>query len=211
MKTAIWYAIQLGQIDARTLHCPRLRFVNLSHNKLSTFSDDAFGQQNAVQQLDLSQNALARIPTLRHLGFLKWLLVSSNWLEELRSDDLSGNFLLEAIDLSRNLIRKLPADCFSTAHHLRMIDLSRNSIDTVPSSVFRHLMSLDRLDLSFNRIYEVEAEAFNPSTALRSLDLSHINITHLSTDGIQLDALQVSRGFLFVCLLFCNCKLIFCR
>lgn len=62
---------QLSRIESGTFHCQRLRSLDLSHNILSGFSDDAFHPRNALQYLDLSHNLLGNVPDLRHLGFLR--------------------------------------------------------------------------------------------------------------------------------------------
>ena len=59
---------QLIRIDARALRCEKLRVVDLSHNVIVDFSDDAFDHLNSLQILDLSNNVLGSVPSLRHLG-----------------------------------------------------------------------------------------------------------------------------------------------
>lgn len=59
---------QLSRIGLRAFRCPNLRTLDVSHNTLTDFSDDAFDQRNSIQFLDLSHNILDSIPNLRHLG-----------------------------------------------------------------------------------------------------------------------------------------------
>lgn len=125
------------------------------------------------------------------LGFLRTLNLASNWIDRLRESDFEGNLLLENLNMSRNQLRKLPPESFSRAHHLRTVDLSRNRIELLTADVFRNLLNLDKLDLSFNRISDIEGDAWNPSTSIRCLNLGYNNLTYLSTDGINLDDLQI--------------------
>ena len=96
---------QLSRVESGELHCPKLRFLDLSSNTIAVISDDAFSPQNALQFLDLSQNILPVVPNLNHLGFLRTISLASNWIDHLRSADFQGNLILDTINLSKNQIR----------------------------------------------------------------------------------------------------------
>lgn len=100
------------------LETPFLRYLNISHNDISTLSDTAFERTSLLETLDLSHNQLDAMPTAwPMLTSLQTLNVSYNPIASISQTDLTGldslrhlsmHDLHECTRIERNAFRAVP-------------------------------------------------------------------------------------------------------
>nr|XP_056712676.1 trophoblast glycoprotein [Euleptes europaea] len=116
---------------------PSLRQVDLSHNRLSSFSAVAFGNSSSpIEELNLSDSFSS----------------TSNvtLIAELLHQRVFPNLTL--LDLSNNRLLSLPADMFSSLPSLRHLNLRNSSLSGLYHVDFSNLPQLQSLNLSDNAL-----------------------------------------------------------
>ncbi|KAL0965934.1 hypothetical protein UPYG_G00288160 [Umbra pygmaea] len=154
--------------------------LSLSHNAITTITQDAFQNLTVLRTLLLDHNQLSSQAlagtTFSWLIRLEILQLGNNVLGEvngswfhamgaLRTLQLEGNRItrldngtfasadlqgLETLDLSNNLITYLGKDCFRGLMGLRSLDLSKNQLQSAPPEAFLYLTWLSNLNLELN-------------------------------------------------------------
>jgi internalin A len=154
---------------------PWLRFLNLSHNGLSTLPESITRLQN-LTSLNLRDNVLRTLP--------EWM----TQLQNLTSLDLSGNALnplpesitqlqsLISLDLSHNGL-SAPPESITQLQNLTSLNLRDNGLRMLPEWITQ-LQNLTSLDLSHNGLSGLP-ESFGQLQNLTSLDLSHNGLSAL--------------------------------
>jgi len=130
----------------------RLRFVNLSGNKLAGTIPVSMTDLETIVYLDLSDNLYSgQIPaTIGQMINLKALFLSHNNFSILPNDVFKNLTQLETLFLNNNRLKILP-DAIGQLSQLRTLHLSHNFLGTLPSS-FENLTELRYLNLSHNRL-----------------------------------------------------------
>ncbi len=199
-----------------------LRQLYLSRNNIRVISSenvDVFW--NKLELLDLSHNALNRLPSifppdpllLTRRGIFKshWRLLflnlSHNLLEHLHvgAFDLATNLL--HLDLSFNYLYTITAGTFTPAlANLLTLQLSHNRISYLSPRAFEGLASLRALNVSFNQLTGVQGEEFsggltpnladvvgNAAVNYTSAwrDLQTVDLSHNNISHISRQAFQV--------------------
>lgn len=156
----------------------------LSLNKLSLKSCGifriawgAFFELDQLQELDLSNNFLTKIPSeISRLRKLRKLVLNSNQINTIPENtfqnlkDLRELYLVSNQLLSTTSIHK---DSFGgLANSLRLIDFSNNDMPAVPIHGLKYLDSLETLTLRNNRISYLANDSFNGTFQLKTLDIS---------------------------------------
>lgn len=145
-----------------------LRRLSVQQSGLETVSPDAFaGQENVLEELDLSRNHLEEIPSsIQNLTALTRLDLSRNRIRsfppgavffhllKLRHLDLDGN-QLDYLDsfLIRPEVDGLPLSIFNLEplrDHVESIRLAGNNLTAFPDQFSRSFPRLRQLDLSSN-------------------------------------------------------------
>ncbi|XP_048351335.1 trophoblast glycoprotein isoform X1 [Sphaerodactylus townsendi] len=141
---------------------PSLKQVDLSHNRLSSFSAVAFGNSSSlIEEVNLSNSLsntsngtlLAELLPPRAFPNLKFLDLSDNRLLRLPVDMFSSLFNLQHLNLQNSSLSDLYKVDFSNLHQLQSLDLSDNALKCLMNSTIFQLRSLPRLsslDLSHN-------------------------------------------------------------
>uniref|UniRef100_A0A7E4VQB6 LRRcap domain-containing protein n=1 Tax=Panagrellus redivivus TaxID=6233 RepID=A0A7E4VQB6_PANRE len=120
---------KLEKLPAMTVR--NLRMNNCGFKEVA---DDAFEKVSGIEELDLSNNMIIKMPYLRRL--------------------LKG---LRELKLNQNKITDIPEDTFGeeksgyTASSLRKLDLSNNLIESLPNLKYI-LERYEYLDLSYNKV-----------------------------------------------------------
>lgn len=123
-----------------------------------------FAGLSELEQLDLRDNRLARLPSGVFGGLLR----------------------LELLDLSNNEIRELRPDAFAGLDELRVLHLTNNRLRVLQSEVFRELSKLGRIELGENQLAELPPGIFADThadleTGVRSIvDVSSNELTVLA-------------------------------
>ncbi|XP_041842824.1 trophoblast glycoprotein b [Melanotaenia boesemani] len=127
---------------------PNLTRLDLSNNKIQTFSDRAFPRDSKLQLLNLSRSFLNHSLTDVVLDFLR-----------------SAHFLqLTTLDLSNNDLVILPDDIFDSLSNLVKLSLQNSSLVTIQNGTLKQ-PPLGDLDLRDNSLRDL------PSTTLEEFSL----------------------------------------
>ena len=126
----------------------------------------------AVEELDLSNNAIADISSLSGMKNLTTVNIEQNFITAL--DGLSGMVSLKTLDASNNVITSLAPIAGMKA--LTWLDVSNNNITQL--GTMNDLPALEYLCLAANKLSGVSALA--NCTALTELDISENSITDIS-------------------------------
>ena len=186
---------------------PKLKRLDLKHNRIRTVESSSFLGLDNLTNLDLSYNNISRIPmkSFSKLSKLKILDLSYSHIEIVESLAFEGLVSLVDLHMQHNNISTLPKKAFwkmsklqrlylSYSHiktigilafegldSLTQLDLSHNNIGTLPTKAFSKLSKLQRLYLSYSHIKTIEISAFEGLDNLQQLNLFQNNISILST------------------------------
>ncbi|KAH8388453.1 hypothetical protein KR093_006575 [Drosophila rubida] len=178
--------------------------------ELSLNEDDAWWNQQPLNHLDLSSNALTHIsPKIENLSTLTVLLLHDNALVAL-PPQIGKLEKLVRLNLSHNKLNELPPDLFSlpelrhlnishnefielnpdisNLHMLEFLDASNNNIKSLPGGI-GFLVRLTALLLPNNHIKELPPDIVN-LRSLQKLDLMKNDLVDLPEDMGLLRKLQ---------------------
>lgn len=140
---------EMESVEAKVFdNLPKLVRVDLSNNKIQTFSERAFSDNNTVQVLNLSKS-----------------FHNHSFIDVIQSLLQSGNLLqLTALDLSNNDLVILPDDIFASLSNLVNLSLQNSSIISIQNGTLR-VPPLRDLDLRDNSLRDL------PTTTLAEFSL----------------------------------------
>ena len=165
---------------------PQLEALNIFDNSLSTIP--SLRNLDNLQRLELgrnpiqsiSSNEIASAPRLRHLS------LDATSLSKLDVQNKSRSIVKLNLRFNRNL-RIIPALCFAGLHSLQNLNLSYNNIEYLGAFAFP--ANLQILDLYGNRLLVVDTH--QPLSNLRILNMGHADLKYLSNTSlpnvVQLD------------------------
>uniref|UniRef100_A0A4X1VDN8 Leucine rich repeats and immunoglobulin like domains 1 n=1 Tax=Sus scrofa TaxID=9823 RepID=A0A4X1VDN8_PIG len=171
------------------------RSLNLSYNKLSEIDPAGFEDLPNLQEVYLSNNELAAIPSLGPASsHIVSLFLQHNRIRSVEGSQLKAYLSLEVLDLSSNNITEIRSTCFPHGLPLKELNLASNRISTLESGAFDGLSrSLLTLRLSKNRITQLPVKAFK-LPRLTQLDLNRNRIRLIEGLTFQgLDSLEVLK------------------
>ncbi|XP_046870931.1 toll-like receptor 8b [Hypomesus transpacificus] len=201
------------------LHFPRLKYLDISYNKLYMRYRDAFSELPELEVLDLTGNAHYFLMSgLNHslnfldlLPSLKTLNLSLNEISTLTDKQISSNSLQE-LNFRANRLhimwkRKDYYNLFQNLTNLTTLDLSLNKLSHIPKKVYYNLpKTLRRLSLSGNGLKAFKWNMVQQQPYLEELDLSlnylefvAENLSNSSLRRLDLSHNQISQlapGFL---------------
>ncbi|XP_052893907.1 leucine-rich repeats and immunoglobulin-like domains protein 3 [Anopheles moucheti] len=175
-------AIDCSKKNLKTLF-PMPRWVDnldLASNHLSHETISAqLADLRKLQELNLNNNRLQRLPVLRGVRNLTKLFVSNNEIETIDMEALAGLPSLKFLDLSRNAIQEVQYSSFPVKNNLQYLNLNFNKLSTLTKGTFDRLQSLKRLEISSNGLEEVQSLTFQNLNQLKSLKLNNNRIPAL--------------------------------
>ncbi|XP_022808840.1 uncharacterized protein LOC111345822 isoform X1 [Stylophora pistillata] len=183
----------------------RLFFGNtLLCKNLSSSLDVIQCAPGTTEFMDVSSSNLANVSdgTFSHLKSMRFLYLSSNYIEIFPEKLFSQMIRLEKLNLKANKIASLPQNVFSSQEKLQVLDLSSNAIRDLSRELLSPLKNLLELNVGFNKIQNISADMFSPLTSLKYLILISNAISSLPADVFttldKLDFLDLSiNGFAF--------------
>ncbi|KAJ6241368.1 leucine-rich repeat protein soc-2 homolog-like protein [Anaeramoeba flamelloides] len=143
---------------------PMLRYLDLSHNQLSTITDS--------------------IKTSKHL---QHLLLNNNELIEL-NDKICKVHSLLYLNICNNKLEKLPGN-FGNLINLRILIGHDNSLSQLPDS-FEKLINLQILNLALNKFIYFPKSMINKLSNLKIIQMAHNNIKWIPNSIIYLSKLE---------------------
>ncbi|XP_037395103.1 TLR4 interactor with leucine rich repeats-like [Pygocentrus nattereri] len=152
----------------------RLKTLNLSGNRLSSFPGGIFNLLSSLSELMLDNNLLSEVKEsdLKDLIKAKVLSLSHNRLSQIHPSAFRELYNLEVLKLNGNNISEIKKLTFRYCRNLRDIDLSDNAISSLDDFAFSGLSKLRSLRLNNNRLIYINPQVFGDSTQLQSLDLT---------------------------------------
>ena len=136
---------------------PRLKSVDLSHNKIRHFHSDSFISTPLVDELKLSHNGLTEVSDVSFvmdaLPKLRLLDLSDNDIRDIPFGALRGYPALERLFLASNQISRVSLQALADMPSLVELDLSDNKLiaDAIDGPIF-DLPNLKILNLSHNKL-----------------------------------------------------------
>uniref|UniRef100_A0A1B0CYU3 Uncharacterized protein n=1 Tax=Phlebotomus papatasi TaxID=29031 RepID=A0A1B0CYU3_PHLPP len=145
---------------------PRLKFLDLSHNKLEVIPFGALRGHGTLEQLYLDNNMIRMIDRDAFMAMpgLRELRLKNNSLSDILPMPFWNLPGLKGLDLSENHFQRIEPQLLMGLPSLRRLDVSRNTLIDINPSAFMRTPMLETVDLSGNGI-----SALHPAT-LRNLD-----------------------------------------
>ncbi|CAI4223863.1 unnamed protein product [Auanema sp. JU1783] len=167
-----------------TFH-PSLERLDLSSNLISNLTEENFITISRIRFVDLSRNKIASIPSLsfsaNNQSDLEKLDLTANSIHEIQNNAFQCFPNLISLRLYRNKIQHIDRNTFQGLRNLESLDLARNQIRSIPALAFK-IPSLVDLHLAKNRIQNLEDGSFFGCDSLQSLNISH-NRLNIVSDG----------------------------
>lgn len=173
----------------------QIRTLSMSRGNLSRLDNTSFNTLTELKHLNLSFNKISNISenAFQKNYKLKSLSLMSNEIKHLHPNTFSTLVDLESIDLTRNHLKKLEKHLFINNRNLVYLDVKFNELSEISGVIFHHLPMLKSVDLSFNRIEKVPPHIFKYNFKLKELNLQENRITtldyalfHLALDALNL-------------------------
>ena len=124
---------------------PHLLKVDISFNRFTSVSGDAFNLLFKLSHLDVSHNNLATVPSLHTTQALMFLNLSCNFIEFLSSDLLQYTPGLLILDLSCNMLKELQSSTFGEIQELHFLSLIDNKIINFDPKLLKYFKMVDIL------------------------------------------------------------------
>lgn len=143
-----------------------------------------------VNELDLSENQLSKIPNFK-MNLLRHLNLNHNNFGKFWNETSSFQHFPEItlLYLSNNSIKQIYDKNFQNLRFLRKLDLSHNKLTAISSSVFKNIGMLEKLGLSFNKLKEIENDTFTLPW-LKELDLSFNKLESIGNIFVKVGSMK---------------------
>ncbi|CAB3408827.1 unnamed protein product [Caenorhabditis bovis] len=183
------------------MNVPQLQYLYLQDNIISSLDGNRLQAFKNLEILDVSNNALYALPSLKDLPNLKQVRVDGNLIAKIETLAFSNNPKLQLISMQNNNIVQISRNSFDSLdqlivllignnsiakiergmldgmRNLQQLSFRNNSLTSLDASSFPQLLHLTTLDLGHNQISDIAEGTFDRLTKLFWLDLSHNNIT----------------------------------
>ncbi|NXR20107.1 NEPN protein, partial [Cinclus mexicanus] len=161
------------------LRLPKLMYLSMADNKLSSFPTNFFASFQSLHFLSLSGNFLTKMPLDLPKSLLS-LKLEKNQLKMVRLRDVKHLENLSEFLLSENQLTSI--DGAQLLPNLTTLELSKNQLHTVP---LRLPGRLQKLDCSNNLIQRVTAQDFQGLQDLKHLFLDNNAVSTFEAGALQ--------------------------
>lgn len=170
----------LTKLKPGSFDCSKLRYLNLSHNKVEILEKGLFPIN--LENLYLNNNRISRIENdwIYEHNNLKILDLSFNLIEYL---PLENFYYLEHLNAQSNMIKNLNFFSKSNFDQLKILILSDNKINDFSSFILKNLKNLTKIDCSINLIENLQ---FPQMDYLKFINFSNNRITYLNSRAFSL-------------------------
>jgi len=124
-----------------------------------------------LQELNLSNNKITKVPSFDENLRLIFLNLSKNNLESIPETCLKNNTNLERLNLSNNKLISLPQNFLSNSLNLEYLNLSNNKLISLPQNFLSNNPRLFQLNLSYNKLRVFPQNFLSNNPFLRALSI----------------------------------------
>ncbi|XP_063233374.1 toll-like receptor 6 [Bacillus rossius redtenbacheri] len=159
----------------------QLKFLNVSHNKISCISAAMFQNSMLLESLDISNNRIVVIDSniFRIFYNLRRVFLNNNNITvvgETRSLNENKNTCIHVYGLGNSQELDINVTDIESAprrkQSIEEIDLSNNALEFLDNSMFKHNTFLKNITASYNSIHQINNGTFNNTIDLRILQLN---------------------------------------
>ncbi|CAI5439386.1 unnamed protein product [Caenorhabditis angaria] len=147
--------------------------LDLSHNKITSFSSHTFSKLGDLRVLDLSSNPIKMLPykPFAKNNRLKWLKLSKSEIQTLNPDHFFGLSSLKTLTLSKMPLHNISPYAFVPLKNLRYLDMDSCNLTRIPHSVIYncHLTKLNLANNKFHRSSSLPPEVLAGLSSLSQL------------------------------------------
>lgn len=155
----------------------KLKFLNLSSNKLVQMHNKSFANMNMLTHLYLDNNEISSIDALTFYGLssLTTLTLDFNHIESLPEDLFTPLTSLKHLFISNNRLTSISA---LNPLSLISLDASVNALQSFPSSI--NFTEMESLNISHNHLTEFIASNENAFVSFKSLQIADLSFNDIS-------------------------------
>ncbi|XP_069805182.1 platelet glycoprotein Ib alpha chain [Dendropsophus ebraccatus] len=149
----------------------QLTELEATNNGMSSFDIDI---PLMIEELNLANNTLQKLPQVSQLSGLIILQLSHNQITTIPQDAFKGLKKLTRLELQHNSIAILDDEVFEDLHSLKHLDLSYNELRSLPDHLLSQTGDLEILYLSGNWLTEI------PDNFFGELELTYVYLENNS-------------------------------
>uniref|UniRef100_A0A915PQQ3 Uncharacterized protein n=1 Tax=Setaria digitata TaxID=48799 RepID=A0A915PQQ3_9BILA len=159
------------------MNVPLLEHLYLRDNLISSIETERLFQVfKNLEVLDLSQNMLTKVPSLKELSNLRQIHLSHNEISKIETLAFNSNRKLQLISLQNNQITSMSRNSFDSLDELVVLNLANNAIKKIERGMLDGMRNLQQLNLRNNSLSVLENLTFTSVSQITTLDLAHNNI-----------------------------------
>lgn len=174
LKQFIAHSAQIEEIPPHFFdNLPRLSYINLSNNLLTSLHSELFYRARALKRLSLTNNKLTTLHPLAllHQSKLTSLSLGGNQLKTIPPQLCNSLKQLKILELWENELESFKPGTFNSLGRLKRMCLSHNNIHVLQPELFRHCTSLVELNLGYNKLTSIPPDLLTILPTLQSLNL----------------------------------------
>lgn len=157
--------------------CTNVTDINLSKNGIKRIANNSFMTASRLRFLDLSYNKLQTVPyAIRNLPLTK-LSLNNNSIQTLGCHDFANMTNLRQLSLQWNKITALSECVFQNLPKLERLELQGNSLGDMKNAFHTSLPNLKTLLLNINSLQVIKSGEFRGCPSLENLTLSQNQIS----------------------------------
>lgn len=187
---------RIKRIDDNRFYRLNISVLELSSNKITEISNNAFKNVVSLRELSLKNNLLTKINTT----------VFKPLYDSLKSIDISNNLMqifpcfssfksLNRINLAKNYLTKLENDKNTLQvlpQSVETLDLEHNRLSIIKTGWFKNLTRLQYINLAHNHISLIENDTFFNLFSLQFINLNYNYIKSISNDWFKMSSFSMT-------------------
>ncbi|KAK6110178.1 Leucine rich repeat family protein [Brugia pahangi] len=159
------------------MNVPLLEHLYLRNNLISSIQTERLFQVfKNLEVLDMSENMLTKVPSLKELSNLRQIHLRHNKISRIETLAFSSNRKLQFISLQNNKITTMSRNSFDSLDELVVLNLANNDIKKIERVMLDGMRNLQQLNLRNNSLTALENTTFTSVSKITALDLAHNNI-----------------------------------
>uniref|UniRef100_A0A1I7THR6 LRRCT domain-containing protein n=1 Tax=Caenorhabditis tropicalis TaxID=1561998 RepID=A0A1I7THR6_9PELO len=158
------------------MNVPQLQYLYLQDNIISTLDGNRLQAFKNLEVLDISNNALYALPSLKDLPNLKQVRVDGNLIGKIDTLAFSNNPNLQLISIQNNNIVQISRNAFDSLDKLVVLLVGNNSLARIERGMFDGMKNLQQLSIRNNTLTALDSSSFSQLPHLTTLDLGYNQI-----------------------------------